>query len=584
MELTPTITEPGIYGSSTERTIVEGDLIIDSPDVTLTNMIIKGNLLISENVGEGDVTLRNVTVEGETTVSGGGENSIYFEDSILATVIVNKNTGAVRIVATGSTEVVEVQLDSPVRVEETGLDAGSSGFSNIIVSEGLQSGEGSTAGGYQLELVGSFETVNSRAESIRINLAESTDLRTVILSAAAEIFGEGTIFNAEINANGSTLSTTPQNLVLDIDNGVSVEIGEETVTENHSSADTTDLSGIDLAANSISVSFAEYVAGLTVDDFEVEAKLDGETVELTNLQFSASKNRITFDPITLTNNLGKELTVSVAPSEASSKLTGELQTATMTLDYGFSGRITDVQGNSISNMRILFREGSSSQVGEVVAEAVTDRYGYYSVNVAPGEYTGEFSAPGYITSYMYGVALTDVFNTGQNETAIRAAASDELKIMLTWNLDPRDLDSHLEGPTLDGEGIFHTWYADSRYSEDGITYVDLDWDDVQSYGPETTTIRELTDGIYRFGVHHYSGESTLRNSGATVKIFKGNENVASEVFTVPSGDGTEIFWSVFEMIISNNGEHIEIVPVNELSDFNPSYEVSEEEFETNPAN
>lgn len=46
---------PGTYGPSSGAQIITGDVTISSRDVILQNVVIKGNLLISEDVGEGDV-------------------------------------------------------------------------------------------------------------------------------------------------------------------------------------------------------------------------------------------------------------------------------------------------------------------------------------------------------------------------------------------------------------------------------------------------------------------------------------------------------------------------------------------------
>ena len=40
-------------------------------------MNIKGNLEIAKEVGDGDVTLNNITVQGETFIRGGGKDSIH---------------------------------------------------------------------------------------------------------------------------------------------------------------------------------------------------------------------------------------------------------------------------------------------------------------------------------------------------------------------------------------------------------------------------------------------------------------------------------------------------------------------------
>ncbi|MGC5324917.1 pectate lyase-like adhesive domain-containing protein, partial [Brevibacillus sp. SYSU BS000544] len=540
--------------------------MISSPNVTLRNTIITGNLLLSEDIGEGDVTLDGVEVRGNTIVKGGGANSIHFNNTVLLTVIVNKNNGAIRIVASGSTRVTEVQLESTVKIQEQGLSEGSTGFENITIKESLQAIDPNA----KVELMGDFDTVNSRSTNIRIDLAAETDIATLILNAAAAILGPGRIDTAEINANGSTLSTMPQNVVLD--NGVdSVEIDGEDYNDDISNNLDATLTEIHATQSSIDVEFDRIVTGETIADFDIEATLGGEPFTLTNLEYDSSRNRFTYNPIPLTDNIDKELNVSITPKAESQKVRGNKVESAVILKNGFSGRITDVSAIGVAGITVKFREGAGSTSGEIVGEATTDRYGFYSINLAPGTYTGEFVKNGYITSYMVAVAPSDIFNKDQNGTAIRGAASNEVKIMLSWDELPLDIDSHLVGPSADHFGEFHTWYGDKTYRYGDVIYADLDWDDTRSYGPETTTIRKLVNGTYKFYVHNFSQSvdpeaTTLRNSGAKIKVFRGNDLNPIKEMVVPVGSGDELYWNAFEMDVSDNGESISIKEINELQD------------------
>lgn len=107
-----------------------------------------------------------------------------------------------------------------------------------------------------------------------------------------------------------------------------------------------------------------------------------------------------------------------------------------------------------------------------------------------------------------------------------------IRIVLRWGSMPRDLDSHLTGPSaVTGGSRFHTWYSRRNYYQDGTTSsttaklaADLDYDVVSGYGPEVTTIRKLTPGTYKFYVHNFggvSGSTNLARSGATVEIYWG---------------------------------------------------------------
>lgn len=156
-------------------------------------------------------------------------------------------------------------------------------------------------------------------------------------------------------------------------------------------------------------------------------------------------------------------------------------------------------------------------------------------------------------------AIKDAFD------AVGIKETDSIRIVLTWGESPSDLDSHLVGPSVDGNGRFHVYYGSRNYynngavsSDDSSYAVDLDYDDTTSYGPEITTIHTLTPGEYYFYVHDYSNGSSststaMANSGATVKVYKGSSNTVSHEYHVStSSNGT--YWNVFKLTISSSGD------------------------------
>lgn len=157
--------------------------------------------------------------------------------------------------------------------------------------------------------------------------------------------------------------------------------------------------------------------------------------------------------------------------------------------------------------------------------------------------------------------------------AVGIVENDGIRISLTWGEKPRDLDSHLVGPTKDGKGRFHIYYSNKDYIENGDLIADLDYDDTTSYGPEITTIHSLIPGEYYFYVHDYStgsnSQSTVMgNSGALVKIYRGNSKKASASFSItPGSKGT--YWNVCKITISESGE-VNIENINTYS-ASPSY-------------
>lgn len=245
------------------------------------------------------------------------------------------------------------------------------------------------------------------------------------------------------------------------------------------------------------------------------------------------------------------VTVSVGVPVGGSGGSGGSVTDTV---YGFEGTITDVDNQPVADMTINFRRGLGTKEGEIAATVVTDVYGHYFANLAPGIYTGELVKEGFITTYVVGVSLSTGKNIGQDATAIRIPKANEIRIVLTWNENPRDEDSHLFGPTPDGQ-TFHTWYNEQEYGYQGELYADLDHDDTTSYGPETTTIRKQVDGTYQFYVHNYSGNGpdnayTLTASGAKVEVYSGASATPVKTYNIPAGTSPELYWHVFDMTIS----------------------------------
>ena len=126
-----------------------------------------------------------------------------------------------------------------------------------------------------------------------------------------------------------------------------------------------------------------------------------------------------------------------------------------------------------------------------------------------------------------------------------------------------DLDSHLTGPD-NASGRFHVYfdnkknfyYAKNDYACSGCSdsqlsdNVTLDLDDEEAPGTETTTITKVRDGIYRFYVHEYYGNSSstgISTSGASVVVYYNN---TSTTFNVPNSVGD--LWGVFTFTLENN--------------------------------
>jgi len=124
-----------------------------------------------------------------------------------------------------------------------------------------------------------------------------------------------------------------------------------------------------------------------------------------------------------------------------------------------------------------------------------------------------------------------------------------LRVVLDWEAKPRDLDAHFIK-----NGVYHISYRNMRVSNDGVT--SLDRDDIDGYGPETITAKNIdAQAEYIFAVHDYtnrnqSSSSELSRAKACVKVF--GDGRLMNIFYVPQSQNGN-YWEVFKMV---NGEVI----------------------------
>jgi len=98
----------GTSGPAMGMRNVNGDVTVTASGITLRNMIISGNLIVGEEVGEGKVQFINVTVKGTTIIRGGGPDGVHFQHANLNILRNEDVSGSVRIVLTGKTKVQEI--------------------------------------------------------------------------------------------------------------------------------------------------------------------------------------------------------------------------------------------------------------------------------------------------------------------------------------------------------------------------------------------------------------------------------------------------------------------------------------------
>lgn len=172
----------------------------------------------------------------------------------------------------------------------------------------------------------------------------------------------------------------------------------------------------------------------------------------------------------------------------------------------------------------------------------TSSGGQYHITLPVGYYEVTLSKSGYVSASFNVAVSPDTASLAQNATMSPVIGSDEYRMVLTWGENPRDLDSHIEGP-LANSSTFHVYYGNKNAYDGNVNVANLDVDDTTSYGPETVTLRPTATGTYKYYIHHFSG--SISTSGAQVKVYRGSTLL--KTYNAPTDQGTGIYWNVFSL-------------------------------------
>ena len=215
--------------AGTITAVTSGNVMIRTTGVTLKNLTVKGDLIIADAVGSGDVILDGVTVDGRMVVRGGGENSVrIIGNSNVGKVIVCRVDGKVSVKVEGGATVDVVYVDDgsdDVTVKGTigALDVAGSSVtvtatdakvttatvsgdeSKIIVGTGSTVASGSITGGSSAIVVNTGATVT--------NLTISGDKATVS--------GTGTVTTVTVASGSDNAAVTTANTKITVSSGAS---------------------------------------------------------------------------------------------------------------------------------------------------------------------------------------------------------------------------------------------------------------------------------------------------------------------------------------------------------------------------
>ena len=202
-------------------------------------------------------------------------------------------------------------------------------------------------------------------------------------------------------------------------------------------------------------------------------------------------------------------------------------------------------GAGVGSVKLEVRKNwNNPSVGTVVKTVYTTSSGWYTMELPLGNYTITASLSGYVTN-SFNIVVQRSSSPIQNGTITPVGSGNTYRIVLSWDENPRDLDSHVVG-TFSSGSTFHTYYSSKSAKENGIEICNLDVDDTTSYGPETITLNVSNTTPYYYYIYKYAGTGELYTSGAKVKLYQGSSLLGT--YHVPANQGTGRYWNVFAIV------------------------------------
>lgn len=169
---------------------VEGNMIVNKPDVRLKGTVIAGNLYLTEGIDSGDIELYKVTVKGNIYINGCLVNKVNVSGSNIGKLLINAPGSKIQVYVKDGTEIKDIAVASQssvyildsVSADTIDLEA----LSSINISERSSLNKLNVFSGAENSVIYSKAgvTVDSKASNITVN---------------GEVIGKGSIVTKAYN-------------------------------------------------------------------------------------------------------------------------------------------------------------------------------------------------------------------------------------------------------------------------------------------------------------------------------------------------------------------------------------------------
>lgn len=212
------------------------------------------------------------------------------------------------------------------------------------------------------------------------------------------------------------------------------------------------------------------------------------------------------------------------------------------------GRVIDCSetGNPVKGARVTIQ----GQRGWTSGETSTPEDGTFRIPVDSSHTCSLWASKNGVNSQR--INFTSAPRDGVYNVGDVCLGTPKIKIALTWDLEPNDLDAHLTCPLSGGRD--HVFFSHKQGQ-----HASLDTDDTSSFGPEIISVFKLIDGKYRYTTQHFAGRGSISTSKATVTMMI--EGVGIYQMSAPPGaKGVGDLWVLWDITVSG-GRVIKVHPV-----------------------
>lgn len=196
---------PGEFSQNAEK-----DVVINTSGVTLSDSVIEGDLILTEGISDGEATLKNVTVKGETKVLGGGIHTVKAENCTLNKVTIDNKLNAVRFLTEGTTTVKNLEAASPTVLEGSFSEVTIASAAEITVKGDVASLNVSENAAGAMLTVTKEGSVGALAINGQTSLKTEGAIKSVSINPTAPkttLSGNGKVSEVTVNADNASINT-----------------------------------------------------------------------------------------------------------------------------------------------------------------------------------------------------------------------------------------------------------------------------------------------------------------------------------------------------------------------------------------